>query len=431
MTPPMTKPLMKSFGRFLGVWLLGAVAGFAADRVLVGTTDNPSALYAPGEKMTFFIRLEEAGRLVAGEKLVWTRTGDDGLAEKGTAVSADTPLVITTAMSTPGFVRVLVSAIDDAGEVIANSSGKKVVFDGGAGVEPEKLQGVAEPADFDVYWTRQKELLARVPLEVTETKPVPVTNANVITTDIKIACAGGMPVSGYFNKTKGAAPKSAGARLNFQGYGVTSALRADAQAGDPKKPMLVLSINAHGIDNGRPAEIYDQLKKTTLKGYAIDSRQNARAETAYFNGMVLRVLRALEFLKAQPEWDGKTLIASGGSQGGFQALIAAGLDHEVTYCSAAKPWCCDLGGVSLGRLKGWRPDYTEALGYFDPINHAKRIRCETLITSGLGDYVCPPSGLAVLYNNIPVDVPKTIEYRQGSTHADNPPRLVKHVVSNK
>ena len=417
--------------RLAGVWLISAVAGFAADPVIVGTTDNPTALYAPGALMTFRIQLEEEGRLVVGKKLAWTRTGEDGLTEQGTAVSADEPLVITTSLGKPGFVRVLVSAVDDAGKVIANGSGKKVVFDGGAGVQPEKLQGVAEPADFDAYWTRQKELLAKVPLAVTEMKSVPVTNANVVTADIKIACAGGMPVSGYFSKPAGAVPRSAGARLNFQGYGVVSALRADAQAGDPQKPMLVLNINAHGIENGRPAEFYDNLKKTVLKGYAFDPGQNARAETAYFNGMVMRVLRALEFLKAQPEWDGKTLMVTGGSQGGFQSLIAAGLDRDVTYCSAAKPWCCDLGGVTLGRLKGWRPDYTDALGYFDPVNHAKRIRCETLITSGLGDYVCPPSGVSVLYNNIPADVPKTIEYQQGATHADAPPRLVKHIVSTK
>ncbi|MFA6960134.1 MAG: acetylxylan esterase [Opitutaceae bacterium] len=427
----MTNSWLRIFGCAVCLWLAGALTGFAGDLVLLGTTDNPKALYAPGEKMLFRIQLEQDGKPVIGRRLNWERTGDDGLSDRGSAQSENEPLLITTTLGKPGFVRVLVSAVDDAGEVIKNTSGKKVVFDGGAGVQPEKLRGVAEPADFDDYWGRQKTRLAKVALTTLELTPMAESDAKVETFDIKIASAGGMPVSGYFSKTKGAEPKSAGARLNFQGYGVTSATRADAQANDPGKPMLVLTINAHGIENGRAAEFYENLKQTTLKGYAFDSRKNANAETAYFNGMVLRVLRALEFLKAQPEWDGKTLIVSGGSQGGFQALIAAGLDHQVSYCFAGKPWCCDLGGVTLGRLKGWRPDYTDALGYFDPINHAKRIRCETSITAGLGDYVCPPSGVAVLYNNIPAGVPKTIEYRQGATHADAPPRMVKHVVSSK
>jgi hypothetical protein len=71
--------------------------------------------------------------------------------------------------------------------------------------------------------------------------------------------------------------------------------------------------------------------------------------------------------------------------------------------------------VTLGRLKGWRPDYTSALGYYDTVNLAKRIRATTNITAGLGDYVCPPSGVSVLYNNIPGTVPKRIEYQQGAT----------------
>ena len=146
--------------------------------------------------------------------------------------------------------------------------------------------------------------------------------------------------------------------------------------------------------------------------------------------MTLRVLRALEFIKAQPEWDGRTLVVVGGSQGAFQALLAAALDPDVSQCVAAKPWLCDLGGVTLGRLKGWRPDHTPALDYFDPVHHARRIRCETLLSIGLGDYVCPPSGVAVLFNNIPADVPKRLEYRPGETHSHTPPGAERHVVSN-
>ena len=135
--------------------------------------------------------------------------------------------------------------------------------------------------------------------------------------------------------------------------------------------------------------------------------------------MILRVLRAIEFLKAQPEWNGKDLRAAGGSQGGFQALAAAALDKDVTQCAANVPWCCDLGGITLGRLRGWRPDYADGLGYYDAANMAKRIKCETKIVGGLGDYVCPPSGVCVLYNNI--NAPKQLDLVQGKTHGYTPP----------
>jgi cephalosporin-C deacetylase-like acetyl esterase len=412
----------------LPLFLLTGTLCLAGDLVLLGTSDKPSALYEPGEKMVFTLRLEKNGQPVAGTRLAWTRTGDDGLSEKGEVVSSAEPLVVTTSTAKPGFVRILATALDAEGKPVINESKKKVVFDGGGGVRPETLRSVPEPADFDTYWAAQKAILAKTPLAVIEMKPLPENSPRVLAFDVKIACAGGAPVSGYFSKTKNAAPRSASARITFHGYGVRSASRNDQQAADPKKPLLILDINAHGIENGQPSDFYVNLQKTTLKNYAFDRDQNARPETAYFNGMALRVLRALEFLKAQPEWDGKTLMVSGGSQGGWQALVAAGLDPDVSQCFAYKPWCCDLGGVTLGRLKGWRPDYTSALDYFDPVNHAKRIRCETILSSGLGDYVCPPSGITVLYNNIPAGVAKRLEYQQGATHGESPPNMFRHVV---
>ncbi|HNX36529.1 MAG TPA: acetylxylan esterase [Kiritimatiellia bacterium] len=406
-----------------------ATGAFAGTLLLVGKTDKASALYEPGEKMVFSVRLEEDGRPVAGKKLVWQRTGDDQKSEKGEAVSGEQPLQIVTACDTPGFVRIVVTAQDEAGQPIQNDKKQTVVFDGGAGVRPEKLESVPAPADFDTYWASQKAELAKTPMKVLEMKPVPETVAGVAAFDIKVACAGGMPVSGYYCKPKDAAPKSAAAVVQFQGYSVVSAGRPDYVARDPKRPAIVLCINVHGIENGREPAYYQNLNATTLKSYAYNNAENARRETAFFNGMTLRLLRALEFIKAQPEWDGKKLTVTGGSQGGLQSLIAAGLDPAVTRCEAFKPWCCDLGGITLSRLRGWRPDYTAALDYFDPVNHAKRIRCETVLTAGLGDYVCPPSGVSVVYNHI--RAPKTLDYIQGATHGYTPPKASKYTLSSK
>jgi len=416
--------------RMILVMLAGVTTGvFGGDLFLTGKTDKPPALYGPGERMVFSVRLEEEGKPVAGKKLMWVRTGDDQKSEKGESVSGEQPLEIVTTCDKPGFVRIVVSAFDEEGKPLERGEKKqRVMFEGGAGVQLEKLDSVPEPADFDAYWTRQKAELAKTPMKVLEMKPVPETVAGVVTYDMKVACAGGMPVSGYFSKHKDTAPKSAVARLHVQGYSVISAGRPDGSARDPRNPAIVLCINVHGIENGREPEYYKNLGATTLKSYAFSSVENARPETAFFNGMSLRLLRALEFLKAQPEWDGKTLIVSGGSQGGLQALIAAGLDPAVSRCEAYKPWCCDLGGITFGRLRGWRPDYTEALNYFDPVNHAKRIRCETVLTSGLGDYTCPPSGVAVVYNSL--RGPKTIELIQGSTHGYNPPNASAHTLKS-
>ncbi len=383
---------------------------WAGELCFNGTTDKESAIYQSGENMTFHVQLLEDSKPVAGRKIKWKRTGDDAKTESGDAVSSGTePLAITTSMDRPGFVRIEVWVLDTAGKPLLDEKNQWLRFDGGAGVEPEKLrQGVPEPADFDNFWAQQKTRLAEVPLKFTMTE-VPSDDPAYAVYDVKIDCAGGKPVSGYFTKPKDAAPKSLKANATFMGYGVASAKKYHSPG------MMMLNINAHGIENGKDDEYY---KNLPLKRYGFSNEENAKPETAYFNGMILRVLRALEFLKAQPEWNGHDLIVSGGSQGGFQSLAAAALDRDVSKCRVDVPWLCDLGGVTTGRLKGWHPDWAEGLGYYDSVNMAKRIQCETNIVAGLGDYVCPPSGVAVLYNNLKSR--KLLEFSQGKTHGYTP-----------
>ncbi len=389
-----------------------------------GECEKPEAIFNPGETMTFKIQLLEDGKPVAGKTLKWTRSGDDKKTEKGEAVSSETePLTVTASTDKPGFVRIQVAALDADGKPLKDDKGKDISFDGGAGVGLETLQSIPEPADFDAFWAKQKEALKAVPMKA-EVKEVPSKNPEFSVYDVKVDCAGGKPVSGYLVKPKGAAEKSLQAQANFMGYGISSA------SPDFQKGKITLSINAHGIENGREPEYYKALGEKELKGYAFSKEENSNPETAYFRGMMLRVMRALEFLKSQPEWNGKDLVVSGGSQGGLQALNAAALDQDVTRCFAYKPWCCDLGGITLERIRGWRPDYTEALAYFDAANQAKRIKCETYVDTGLGDYVCPPSSVTVLYNNLAAQK-KKIVYIQGATHGYNPPNAQRFSIGGK
>jgi cephalosporin-C deacetylase len=47
-------------------------------------------------------------------------------------------------------------------------------------------------------------------------------------------------------------------------------------------------------------------------------------------------IRAIDVLTEQPEWDGRTVAVFGISQGGFQAIAAAGLDPRVTFFAAGE-----------------------------------------------------------------------------------------------
>jgi cephalosporin-C deacetylase len=420
----MKKLLKCTTQAFLALVLLYPALLAAGTVSLDWSTDKDPVSYLPDEPMIFKVQLLEDGKPLSGKILKWARMGDDSQIEKGEAKSSESQSVeIKTSLAKPGFVHLVIEVFNEGGKTINDTKGNPLQFDGGAGVLPEKLEGFPEPADFDAFWTAQKKRLAEVPLKFT-LKEVPSQNPDFVQFDVKVDCAGGKPVSGYLTRPKDSAPKSLQAQVGFMGYGVASANP------EYQKGKLVFNINAHGIDNGRDADFYKQLSEGELKGYAFNKEQNSKPETCYFNGMMLRVMRALEFIKAQPEWDEKTLIVTGGSQGGFQALTAAGLDSDVTSCLVFKPWCCDLGGGNLGRIGGWKPEFTQALSYYDPVNHAKRIGSKNvMITSGLGDYICPPSTLSVLYNNI--KVPKQITYSQGTTHGYDLPNAQKQILSAK
>ena len=403
--------------------VFGALASWAGTVSMDWSTDKEPVSYRPGETMTIKMQLVDDGKPLAGKTLKWFRTGDDQKTTNGIATSSATqPVEIVTAIEKPGFVHIEVSVLNADGTPVKDAKDKPLKFEGGAGADPAKLQSYQEPADFDAFWKAQKARLAAVPIKATLT-PFESKNAKFQIYDVKIDCAGGKPVSGYLTFPKDAKPKSLAAQVNFLGYGFSGA-NPDCHDG-----MIVLSINAHGFENGRPPEYYKAFQDGALKGYAFNNAENVKPETAYFNGMMLRVMRALQYIKSRPEWDGKTLISSGGSQGGLQAVTAAALDSDVTKCNAYKPWCCDLGGIKLQRLRGWRPDYAEGLGYYDTATMGKRVTCETFISAGLGDYVCPPSGVSALFNN--VKGPKTIEYIQGSTHGYNPPNPKKQTVMGK
>ena len=124
---------------------------------LRGRTLENKVFYAPGEKMTFELRLTDAANLPEDVWFIkWTRTGDDGKREEGkTPASAAKPLVLATSLDKPGFVRIYAELVDKNGKVYRKDAAKYkneaglIFFDGGAGVQPEKLQGVPEPVKVE------------------------------------------------------------------------------------------------------------------------------------------------------------------------------------------------------------------------------------------------------------------------------------------
>ncbi|WP_298865024.1 acetylxylan esterase [uncultured Gimesia sp.] len=238
-------------------------------------------------------------------------------------------------------------------------------------------------------------------------EPVEQPNQKIACYDVQVDCLGGAPVSGYFGKPKNAKPKSLPIVLWVHGAGVRSSSLGNAVKG-AENGMLSMDINAHGIPNGKPAQFYKDLSQGRLKGYSHAGRESR--ETTYFRGMFLRLVRAIDFLTAQPEWDGKTIAVIGHSQGGGQALVAGGIDDRVTFIATGVPAICDHSGRAAGRINGWpklvhtskngKPDpkMLEAGRYVDAVNFASRCKADAIMSVGFIDGTCPPSSCYAAYN---------------------------------
>lgn len=380
-------------------------------------SDHENALYQPGQTATFTITLGENSTIAPDAEVFWTMS-KDGVAPKtnGKVKLEGGKATVTGKLDEPGFLLCKVSAHEE---------GKGASGIWGVGYSPDRIgRSMPFPQEFDAFWKSRLDQLAAVPQNPVLTPVAEVKEGNVEAFDVRVDCVGAK-VSGYFARPKGAQPKSLPILLTLHGAGVRSANLGSA-TGAAAQGLLAMDINAHGIDNGKDEAFYKALADGELKNYrefGRDSRENG-----YFVGMFLRAKRALDFLCSQPEWDGKTVVVSGGSQGGFQAFAAAALDERVTVMVAHVPAGSDHSGMLANRVAGWpkmvpvtddRPDpaILEASRYVDNVNFATRCKAKVAIVSvGFIDGVCPPTSVYASYNELPVK-DKTILNMPGVAHS--------------
>lgn len=393
------------------------------------SANKDDAIYKAGDKIVFTVKLLEDGQPAAG-KFILYRLYHDNKVVKSAKVSAAEELKVETSSDKPGWIYIQAFAKDGNGKEIRQSvKVKRKEVDqpvkGGIGamVEPEKLLPfMKEPEDFDAFWDKVKAELAAVPMKELERIPIPDPKVQVF--DVKIACAGDKPVSGYLCMPKDAKPKSCPALVSFHGAGVRSSRKHVKYA---LEGLIALDINAHGIVNGEPQNFYDDLRKNY---YYVPHGKFREARYAhwnkddrdlfYFKGMYMRLMRALEYVKSLPEWDGKHLIVIGSSQGGAQVLAACALDHDITFARAGVPAMCDHSGCLNDRCSGWPALYTKeeyeedpavarCASYFDGAYFARRIKCPIWFNTGFIDSTCPPTSVFAAYNRIPDGVEKHMQ----------------------
>lgn len=402
--------MKKSLGFALGCCFFVFSTIFAAAQEkdvsykLRARAERESAIYRKGEPVSFRISLEKDGEFLAGKPLHYTIQGDGNFETSGTVSSAVPFAVVETALDHPGFLQFTVRYNEENSE-------HPITSFAGAGVDPLEIRSqIPEPEDFEEFWNAQKRKLAEDPMNpvLVPVDPEKISRPEIEVFDIKVNCPGGKPISGYFAKPKNAASKSLPIIISYHGAGVYS---SSMPVHDAARGALALDLNAHGIENGKSAEFYKNLAENELKDYRSWSPDDL--ENNYFFGMYLRVIRSLQFMKSQPEWDGKNILVKGSSQGAGQSLVAAGIEPDVKFCAAYVPALCYLNGSLEGNFSGWPgylrgktketadPNVVKTVGYLDASNFAKRIRAECVLTTGFIDFSCPPTSTYITLNNIP------------------------------
>jgi cephalosporin-C deacetylase-like acetyl esterase len=265
----------------------------------------------------------------------------------------------------------------------------------GAAVAPTEIPlSTPRPADFDSFWDGKLALQAKVPIDAVltpVTTDVPGVEMSMFALD-----ALGSKAHGYIARPLAEGKYPALILLQYAGV---YALNAHGDATRAAEGWLVLNVDSH-----------DKLPSDPSGG--IPTNYNAIGDTdrekSYFLDMYLRDSRVLDYLATRPDWDGKTVVLTGGSMGGQQSMVLAGLrPDKVTDVLVCVPAGADTNGDLHGRKAGypyWPSDNPDAMNtalYFDTVNFASRIKAPVMAGFGFIDTVSPPAGVWTMLNQIP------------------------------
>ena len=183
------------------------------------------------------------------------------------------------------------------------------------------------PDDFDEFWRKTLEGLAREPLEPTLTPDPLRGNSEVKVYKATYRSLGGLEIFGWYSvPAEGDGPFPA--ILVLPGYKSEPALRRDWG----RRGVAVLSVavrgklpSSAGFNPGYPG----------LLTHGVESR-----DTYSYRGVISDCSRGVDFLLSRTEIDSERIFCCGSSQGGGLTLATAGLRPEIKGGVSGYPFLC-------------------------------------------------------------------------------------------
>ncbi len=308
---------------------------------------------------------------------------------------------IETSLGVPGMIRVEIRPPAGTKNFGDEHTGGPGIVALAAAVDPTRIRPVApRPADFDEFWKRKLELLAKVPMNPDVTMGESGVDGVGYAT-FRLDNVFGAHVYGQM-----AWPKRAGtfpALVIFQWARPPYPLEKSWVTDRAAEGWFAVNVEPHDVPSDMPQAFYDALPQMLKEYQRINETDRDRN---YFLQMYLGDFRAVDFVTGRPEWDGRTLVVNGTSMGGQQSLVMAALHSKVTAVVVNVPAGADALAALHGRDPGYpfwdatNPRVAETAPYFDVVNFASRIRAPSMIAMGFLDKVAPSIGIWTAFNQI-------------------------------
>ena len=267
-----------------------------------------------------------------------------------------------------------------------------------------------EPADFDAWWASKKAELAAAPPNWVETRlpdfDTPYSTAYRVTGDI----GDGRHVTMWVAVPK-AGPGSPAELTSDATFPAMIVFPAAGNANDryfqtpftaaERVGAISVSVNLH--------EDYVTGSDGTGQGGSYIHQGVSDRETNYFLAGIKRCLRAVDYVRQHPRFNGGDIMAFGESQGGGLAKTVAGLYPEHVDVVMTQHDALSTHGARPGAPEGWprwvstfAADF-EDVAYFDATFHARRIRArKTFSNTGFADEVVAPAAALASFNQVNV-----------------------------
>ena len=412
---------------------------------VVATPNHADSHYAVGQTATLRITAQEGGVPLNGT-MVYYKVGPEMFlpADRDSVAFVDGEALIPMGtMQQPGFLACQYEFSTADGKTQKDLV--KLAF------SPEAIETYTPmPRDFEQFWQKAVKEARKVDLEP-EYFDVPDATNNQFTTKLVRLHVGknkwlyGMlTIPASPSPSKRGDVKSSNATSSNQtpppleglgealpvvlcppGAGSTKVFPSDYFG---REGMIYMKIEIHDNDPRIPDDEYNVMRKQKCDGYM--SRGMESRDTYYYKDVYVGCVRAIDFLCSLPEWDGRNVIVTGGSQGGALTVVTAALNEKVTMCAPFYPALCDLTGFLHQRAGGWPKFFSgfykdgmtdtpneqavETLQYYDVVNFARLLKVPTFMSWGYNDDTCSPTSVWAAWNAI--TAPKQRDITPSSGH---------------